>query len=420
VLKRLIITIVILISTVKSGTCNDFYVHGSFPAPGSPATSAGMRAELDLISAGFDKLPALSGNAGKLVVVGAGGSSLTTTSGTISLSGALTINGAYDLTLNLTGATSLTLPTSGTVATTSGAEDINNKTFQLGDNTLTGTIAQFNTALTDGDFATIAGTETLTNKTLTAPALNAAVIGSGSSVGTSNNALYQLGIGGTFAPSSSATGAALSVRTTITGQVNQEQTGVLIFPTINEAGSGTHAWLSSMEIDPPTIGAGAAAVTQAATLRVTGFPTASGANIYAIHVDAGDVKLANGALQIEDPTTNNPNIHFDDGPNDHYFEISSGDFRFFTPGSMHFSPGSGDKVTLTDTGMIKVGTAADITGLSAGSIALNYALGFGEISDPGTPSANHATLYARDNGAGKTQLVVMFSDGVPQVVCTQP
>ena len=36
---------------------------------------------------------------------------------------------------------------------------------------LTGTIAQFNTALSDGDFATLAGSETLTNKTLTAPSL---------------------------------------------------------------------------------------------------------------------------------------------------------------------------------------------------------------------------------------------------------
>lgn len=45
------------------------------------------------------------------------------------------------------------------------------KTINLSDNTLTGTIAQFNTALSNGDFATLAGTETFTNKTLTSPTI---------------------------------------------------------------------------------------------------------------------------------------------------------------------------------------------------------------------------------------------------------
>ncbi len=59
--------------------------------------------------------------------------------------------------------------------TLTGTQTLTNKTIALGSNTLTGTIAQFNTALTDGDFATLAGTETLTNKTLAAPALGTPV-----------------------------------------------------------------------------------------------------------------------------------------------------------------------------------------------------------------------------------------------------
>jgi len=58
------------------------------------------------------------------------------------------------------------------VATTSNTMTLTNKTLDLGSNTVTGTLAQFNAAVTDADFATLAGSETLTNKTLTAPIIN--------------------------------------------------------------------------------------------------------------------------------------------------------------------------------------------------------------------------------------------------------
>jgi hypothetical protein len=57
---------------------------------------------------------------------------------------------------------------------------LTNKTINLSNNTITGTIAQFNTALSGASFTTLAGTETLTNKTI-----NSSTIGS-STVFSSN------------------------------------------------------------------------------------------------------------------------------------------------------------------------------------------------------------------------------------------
>ena len=47
-----------------------------------------------------------------------------------------------------------------------------NKTINLSNNTLSGTVAQFNTALSDDNFVTLTGTEALTNKTLTSPIIS--------------------------------------------------------------------------------------------------------------------------------------------------------------------------------------------------------------------------------------------------------
>jgi len=61
-----------------------------------------------------------------------------------------------------------------TAVTPAGSQTLTNKTITFGNNTISGTTAQFNTALTDGDFVTLAGSETLTNKTLTSPTINGA------------------------------------------------------------------------------------------------------------------------------------------------------------------------------------------------------------------------------------------------------
>lgn len=48
--------------------------------------------------------------------------------------------------------------------------------------------------------------------------------------------------------------------------------------------------------------------------------------------------------------------------------------------------------------------------------------GWLELEERSAPSglSNHARLYAKDNGAGKTQLVVIFGSGAEQVIATEP
>jgi len=76
-------------------------------------------------------------------------------------------------TINISNTGVISVATSG-IGYTSGIAIIGGGTrilIEIGGNTLTGTLAQFNAAMTDADFVTIAGTETLTNKTLTSPTI---------------------------------------------------------------------------------------------------------------------------------------------------------------------------------------------------------------------------------------------------------
>jgi hypothetical protein len=70
------------------------------------------------------------------------------------------------------GAGTFTLSIDSSVTTNSGSQTLTNKSIDLANNTLTGTVSQFNTALSGDNFATLTGSETLTNKTLTSPSVS--------------------------------------------------------------------------------------------------------------------------------------------------------------------------------------------------------------------------------------------------------
>ena len=58
-------------------------------------------------------------------------------------------------------------------------DTLTNKTFDLGNNTLTGSLAEFNAALQSDSFATLADTLILTNKTFTSPTITSGVFNTG-------------------------------------------------------------------------------------------------------------------------------------------------------------------------------------------------------------------------------------------------
>jgi hypothetical protein len=181
----------------------DFRVKSGLVVEGSTATvNSHDIITKEIFDAKGDLLVGTGSNTGTKVTVGTNGYVLTADSsetngvkwsapaavGTFDTS--IVFEGAtaddYETTLAVTDPTAdrtITLPNAtGTVVLKDTTDTLTNKSISLTTNTITGTIAEFNTALTDQDFATLAGAETLTNKTITSPAVSGLSITDGSFV----------------------------------------------------------------------------------------------------------------------------------------------------------------------------------------------------------------------------------------------
>jgi hypothetical protein len=176
---------------------NNYYTHGSFPSTGSAATSASMRAELDLVTAGFDKLPTLTGNGDKFVVINSLGTAMTTTS---TLPAANVIDNIFTIIdqgdntkafqFDASGITTATTRTytmpdaSTTLVGTAIAQTLTNKTISGSANTLSNIAnsSLVNSSVTFNGVSVALGS----SGTITATATNALTIGTGLS-GTSYN-----------------------------------------------------------------------------------------------------------------------------------------------------------------------------------------------------------------------------------------
>jgi hypothetical protein len=140
------------------------------------------------------------------ILIGAnGGTGVANTGKTITLGGSLTLSGAHDLTLTQTGATNVTLPTTGTLATLAGSETLTNKTISGANNTLSNI-----------------GNASLTNSSVTYNGVTVALGASGTITAANPNALtvstgLQLNSGTTYDGSAARTISIDSTVVTLTG-----------------------------------------------------------------------------------------------------------------------------------------------------------------------------------------------------------
>jgi hypothetical protein len=123
---------------------NPYYDHTTYPAPNAPGSSAALRAEFDKVEQGFEKLPTLSGQGGKLVAVKADASGLEAMSSASSQAARASLfppfagNNGRVMRVNATATDVEYFDVSGTGnVTTDGAQTLTNKTIDFNANTLT-------------------------------------------------------------------------------------------------------------------------------------------------------------------------------------------------------------------------------------------------------------------------------------------
>lgn len=107
---------------------NEYFDSTGAPVTNSSVASSPMRNQFNLIETAFNKLPALSGNSSRAVVVKSDASGLTVTVGTLALAGNFATTGAFNTTFIQQATVSLTLPAAtAQLATLALAETLSNK-----------------------------------------------------------------------------------------------------------------------------------------------------------------------------------------------------------------------------------------------------------------------------------------------------
>lgn len=146
---------------------NSYYNHSTYPTPNSPGSSAQLRAELELVTDGFDKLPTLAGNGYKVAMVNAAGDAL--------------IASAALQSLAITASTLNSTPIGGTNPSTGAFTTLSASGGYTGNVTgnVTGNLTGNVTGNVVGNI-TSTGASSFTNATITGGTINGVVIGASS------------------------------------------------------------------------------------------------------------------------------------------------------------------------------------------------------------------------------------------------
>ena len=186
-----------------------------------------------------------------------GGTGINNGSSTITIGGNFAVSGAYPLTLTVSGTTSVTLPTTGTLATLAGTETLTNKSMSGSTNTFTNipNSALTNSSVTYNGVVVALGA----SGTITANTTNALTVGTG----------LQLDSGTTFNGSSARTISIDSTVATLTGTqtlTNKSMSGSTnTFTNIPNSGLTN----SSLTVGTTNISLGATSLTLGGLTSVT-------------------------------------------------------------------------------------------------------------------------------------------------------